>query len=228
MTLEEMRRRPAHPTADAISDAGTEEFLDPMYVHFEDIFRGTREEIRKRFEVYLPILKAANAGTTDMPVLDLGCGRGEWLELLSRNGMSGRGVDSNHVMVDLCRELKLSAERHDLLAYLRTLEPESLWRGYGISRGRACAVSVFNRDNRRGDSGAAARRDLHLRDTESRESQSQLLHLLSRPTYRNPVPRELLAFMLEARGLCQIETIIFTLSPSPTECRTTASHPQNC
>ncbi len=82
------------------------------YVAFEDRFRGTQEEIRGRVDEYLPILGSA----TD--VLDVGCGRGELLDLLKQRGVSARGIDANPSMVELCRGRGLDVERADALSYL--------------------------------------------------------------------------------------------------------------
>jgi len=90
------------------------------YVGFEDQFRGSPEEIRKRVAEYLPIFEK----TSD--VLDVGCGRGEFLDLLRGNGVRARGIDVNAAMVDVCREKKLDAETADALTYLRGLPDGSL------------------------------------------------------------------------------------------------------
>ena len=90
------------------------------YVGFEDRFRGSREEIRSRLEAYVPIF----SGATD--VLDIGCGRGEFLNLLREHGIGGRGLDLNHEMVEVCRAQGLEAVEGDALGYLRSLPDQSL------------------------------------------------------------------------------------------------------
>jgi O-antigen chain-terminating methyltransferase len=65
-------------------------------------------------------------GTQEYPILDLGCGRGEWLELLKEEGRTALGVDRNRVMVDLCRERNLEAAEGDALDYLRKAKANSL------------------------------------------------------------------------------------------------------
>jgi SAM-dependent methyltransferase len=90
------------------------------YVGFEDQFRGSPHEIRRRVEEYLPIFQSA----TD--VLDVGCGRGEFLELLRERNVRARGIDINPAMVEVCRGTGLAAEATDALAYLGTLPDSSL------------------------------------------------------------------------------------------------------
>jgi O-antigen chain-terminating methyltransferase len=90
------------------------------YVAFEDLHRGSSDEIRARLADYVSLF--ADQG----PVLEIGCGRGEFLELLRAQGIEARGVDSNDEMVQLCRERGLDVERSDALSYLTTWKPGSL------------------------------------------------------------------------------------------------------
>ena len=90
------------------------------YVGFEDQFRGSPDDILRRVEEYLPVFENAS------DVLDVGCGRGEFLELLRNRGMTARGIDINPAMVDVCRGKGLQAETGDALAYLRGLPDGSL------------------------------------------------------------------------------------------------------
>ena len=90
------------------------------YVGFEDQFRGSQDDIRRRVSEYLPLFQ----GTSD--VLDIGCGRGEFLALLREHGVGARGVDVNGAMIDVCREQGLDATEADALAYLKAQPDGSL------------------------------------------------------------------------------------------------------
>jgi SAM-dependent methyltransferase len=90
------------------------------YVELEARFRGEESDIERRVDPYLEILEGRG------PVLDLGCGRGEALEVLARRGVAGRGVDANAEMVARCREKGLEAEEGDLFEALGRAEPGSL------------------------------------------------------------------------------------------------------
>ncbi len=92
---------------------------EASYLAFENRFRGTSDDIRERLRDYLPRLRKA------APVLDLGCGRGEALELLQAEGIECRGVDASSTMVSHCREKGLPAERRDVLDALSGADPES-------------------------------------------------------------------------------------------------------
>jgi SAM-dependent methyltransferase len=90
------------------------------YVGFENRFRGSQDEIRRRQRDYLAYFRDAS------DILDVGCGRGEFLELLRDAGIAGRGIDLNHEMVELCRARGLDADEADALTYLSSLEDGSL------------------------------------------------------------------------------------------------------
>ncbi len=104
--------------------AQVEEVWEPIrdwrYARFENRHRGPQAEIRAQLERYLPYLPSA--GT----ILDLGCGRGEFLELLREHGFRGRGVDLNAQLVDDCRSRGLEVEKADLLEALAAREDGSL------------------------------------------------------------------------------------------------------
>jgi O-antigen chain-terminating methyltransferase len=90
------------------------------YVRFEDRHRGTREEIRERQRAYLDLFRGA------APVLDVGCGRGEFLELCREAGIAARGVDLDPGMVARCRTAGLDVAEADVLAHLDAVPDASL------------------------------------------------------------------------------------------------------
>jgi len=90
------------------------------YLEFEARFRGTPDEIERRLARYLPLLDGRSE------VLDLGCGRGEALEILARAGVRGSGIDASERMVELCRQKGLSAERADAIEGLQRVAAGSL------------------------------------------------------------------------------------------------------
>jgi SAM-dependent methyltransferase len=90
------------------------------YVGFEDRYRGSQEDIRARLTVYLPLFDGAS------DVLDIGCGRGEFLDLLRERGILARGLDVNHEMVEVCKARGLDVAEGDALGYLHSLPDGSL------------------------------------------------------------------------------------------------------
>ena len=90
------------------------------YFAFESRMRGSTELIRERQSVYLDDFRAA------APVLDIGCGRGEFLTLLRDAGIEARGIDVDSEMVTHCREQGLEVEQADALTHLASLEDDSL------------------------------------------------------------------------------------------------------
>jgi O-antigen chain-terminating methyltransferase len=107
---------PAPEVARSVAGAAA----DSVYTAFENRFRGSREEIRARQADYVTLFRDL------APVVDLGCGRGEFLELLRGAGVQARGVESNANVVRECRERGLDVVQGDLLDHLREEEPGSL------------------------------------------------------------------------------------------------------
>jgi O-antigen chain-terminating methyltransferase len=100
------------------------EILEPLedwrYAGFENRFRGYEAEVKKQQVSYLPYFKKKGK------VLDLGCGRGEFLELLEKNGIRGVGIDINDQMIDICLEKGLDCQKGDILEKLAEHEDGSL------------------------------------------------------------------------------------------------------
>jgi len=94
--------------------------LDLDYAEFEDGFRGPEEIIKKNQKEYL---KYFNNGKS---VLDIGCGRGEFLELLQENNINGNGIDISKNMVSRCLNKGLDVRNIDAENYLKDSKPESI------------------------------------------------------------------------------------------------------
>ncbi len=107
----------APPTGREDIDASVDAY---SYVGFEDRYRGAWEAIRDRQREYVPLFEGAS------DVLDVGCGRGEFLDLLRDAGIAARGVDANPAMVAACRSRGLEAATGDALAFLEALPDGAL------------------------------------------------------------------------------------------------------
>ena len=95
-----------------------------FYRAFEERYRGSQEQIRLRLRVYLPFIKPLIGLYGDAKAVDLGCGRGEWLELLKEEGFDARGVDLDEGMLVACKELGLNVQVGDAVGFLKEL-PEA-------------------------------------------------------------------------------------------------------
>lgn len=106
------------------SDVGRREGRFPtLYQDFTDRFRGSTAQVTAKLQVYLPdVHRLVDSGG----VVDLGCGRGEWLTLLRDAGVSARGVDADAGFVAAGRARGLDVELGDALGYLRALAPNSV------------------------------------------------------------------------------------------------------
>lgn len=90
------------------------------YFLFEQKFRGSENEVKENQRVYLKYFSPGDK------VLDIGCGRGEFLELLKEKGVEAKGVDFDEDFVEYCRDKGLDVEKADALMYLREIEDNSL------------------------------------------------------------------------------------------------------
>ena len=90
------------------------------YFRFEEHYRGDEALIANRHKEYLEFFRGREN------VVDIGCGRGEFLELLRENGISAKGVELGTDQYLLCREKALEVAQQDLFSYLESLPDESL------------------------------------------------------------------------------------------------------
>jgi O-antigen chain-terminating methyltransferase len=97
--------------------------LDDFYIKFEDRFRGKREDIKNRQSYYLDILN--KTVTNDDMILDIGCGRGEFLELLKDNNLKAKGIDLNKAMINQSLSYNLDVTYDEAIHYLQNQKEES-------------------------------------------------------------------------------------------------------
>jgi SAM-dependent methyltransferase len=213
--LEEARKRlpePFDPQQLQLIAAEERHALDALYVSFEDQFRGSTEEIKSRLRVYLPILQRAKLGTDEMPILDLGCGRGEWLTLLGEQRMRAQGVDLNRVLVEECRRQGLEVSEGDAIAYLRSL-PTNSWGA--VTAMHLIEHLPFDGFIKLLDEVVRVLKPGGVAIFETPNPENVLVgsyRFYLDPTHRNPLPSPVVKFMVEARGLCRVE--VMSLHPS--------------
>lgn len=114
------------PRIDLPASDGFEAFKQGFYHRLENRYRGSVDEISHRLRIYLPDVEAAVMRTGGKPVMDIGCGRGEWLGLLRHAGIEGFGVDTNAVQIEVAREQGLDVRQGDALKALAAMTDDSL------------------------------------------------------------------------------------------------------
>ena len=173
---------------------------DQFYRAFEEKFRGPRGLIQQRLEVYLPFVQPVCAAYPEALVLDLGCGRGEWLELLQKNSIAAMGVDIDTGMLEACQQINLKVQCQDALESLKQLQD-----------GSASVVSAFHLVehlpfDRVKDLVAECHRVLKpggllIMETPNPENFMVATHnFYLDPTHLRPIPPDLLAFVPEYLG----------------------------
>jgi O-antigen chain-terminating methyltransferase len=189
------------------------------YARFAERFRGSADYVRAGQRFYLPFF----AGRGD--VLDIGCGRGEFLELMREAGIGARGIDLSAESVALCRANGLRAESADIFEYLAGLPEASL-------DGIFCAQVVEHLpperlpDLLRLCASRLARGGRIAIETPNPECLAIFaVHFYLDPTHTRPVPHALLAFYMEEFGFGAIQ--VHKLSPAVESMPALASLPED-
>lgn len=99
---------------------------DGFYRAFEDRYRGSRELIKLRLKTYLPFVRPLLDFYGKGEALDLGCGRGEWLELLAEAGFNAIGVDLDNIQLAACKGLGLNVRTADAIDFIKRLPDANL------------------------------------------------------------------------------------------------------
>jgi O-antigen chain-terminating methyltransferase len=173
--------------------------LDFDWLHFANKFRGSEEDIRARQQRYIARFQGAES------VLDLGCGRGEFLEAARDAGIPAQGIDASEESIALCKAKGLSAEKADLFTYLEAQPDRSLAGVY-------CSQVVEHLQP------AELLRLIRLLYAKMRTGARLAIetpnpeclaifatHFYLDPTHTRPVPPALLAFYLEETGFGVVE-----------------------
>lgn len=111
--------RAADPRRRIAEADGLEALLTSFYNTLQERYRGSREEIKRRMTKYLPDVRAIT-DLTRKPVLDLGAGRGEWLELLAEERIDAIGVDTNPIQIREASTANVTVHQSEACAYLAT------------------------------------------------------------------------------------------------------------
>lgn len=204
LLLEETRKQVPGKSGPDVSASEEIRMLDSLYASLEDDFRGTREEIKESLGIYIPILQKHKVSAN---VLDVGCGRGEWLEVLRDNGVAAKGVDSNQIVLEYCRQAALDVTEADAITFLKSQPNSSLTciTAFHFVEHLPLEklVLFFDECARALTSGGLA-----IFETPNPENlMVGACNFYLDPTHRHPIPATTLKFLLEARGFMRVETM---------------------
>ncbi|WP_288450838.1 class I SAM-dependent methyltransferase [uncultured Pseudomonas sp.] len=177
---------------------------DSFYLAFEDRFRGSAETINARLSYYLPTIAANPALARGLPLVDIGCGRGEWLALLPPE-VERLGIDLNATNVELCRARGLPAEHTDAIAWLAAQPAGSIG---AVSAFHVIEHLGFERLNQLLDVclHALAPGGLILFETPNPENiVTSANYFWTDPTHIHPLPPAFTEFLVQFKGYAQVE-----------------------
>jgi len=186
------------PTPDQVRDI-LQPLEDWRYAGFENRYRGTEEAIRRQQESYLPYFE------TEKKVLDLGCGRGEFIGLLRDKGIEAEGVDTNDQMVEICRQKGLPCRKADILEALEGYEDGSLGGIFSSQVIEHLPPPYLRRmlDTAFSKLAPGGRIVLETINPTSVFALVQIYFL--DPTHQKPIHPEALRFLLESAGYDEVE-----------------------
>jgi O-antigen chain-terminating methyltransferase len=198
LSVLETRSPSAEASAKAESAPTATEIPPGVYSLFEEHFRGEPASVAEKQRFYLPFLKDVPG-----PVLDVGCGRGEFLAALREANVPASGVDTNPLSVALGREAGFEIEEGDGIEALTRRPPRSLGGVVAfqvVEHWTAGATWAFLRAARR----ALAPGGVLIAETINTDSLSALKAFFLDPTHVRPVPADALKFLAEAAGFADV------------------------
>lgn len=210
--LEAIEKQLAELRSVVLPSTETARRIDDFYLWLEEEFRGSQQTVKERLSVYLPIVDQAIA-ESNPSIVDIGCGRGEWLELLRDRGWNPLGIDRNSGMVRLCEDRGLRVLREDAFTYLKSLESDSLdvVTAFHVIEHLPLGLllELFSEMFRvLKPSGVAV-----VETPNPRNLSMGARYFYLDPTHRHPIPAELGRLLARTQGFEQIE--IMELNPWP-------------
>jgi SAM-dependent methyltransferase len=178
-----------------------------FYRDFEDRFRGSREDIRLRLEQYVQFLYPVLSIYPRGGIVDLGCGRGEWLELTQELGFTSCGVDLDEGMLSACKDKGLNAVRGQAIDYLSSLDDDSQ---VVVSAFHVVEHIPFNELRRWVSEALRVLKPggLLIFETPNPENIAVAnVYFYLDPTHLRPIPPSLLSFVLENSGFARVKTL---------------------
>lgn len=181
--------------------------LDDFYLKFENKFRGEEKTILQRLQVYLPYFTNRNETLNKLPVLDIGSGRGEFLEMLSQENIEVMGLDLNGEMVKQSKAKGYKTIEEDALSYLSAQKKNSFSAicGFHIVEHIPFPdlMKIFNECFRTVHAGGSV-----IFETPNPENLTVgALNFNYDPSHLKPIPPQLLAFCLEHIGFTDIKIL---------------------
>jgi len=177
---------------------------DTFYMRFENRFRGPEQQIKKQLQQYIPLLKALEK-TSQPTALDIGCGRGEWLSVLTQRKWLIKGIDLNDDMVKHCQKKGLQAERHEALEYLKSLDAQSLNLITGFHIAEHVPFDTLQRIIREANRVLLPDGALLLETPNPENLQVGAHTFYMDPSHLHPLPPLLLQFIAQDQGFLQAD-----------------------
>lgn len=202
----ELKKKAGLDISQTIKEISNKDFSTESYSYFafEDMFRGSRDMIKDRQSQYLDYITEAYQKSKGSYLLDIGCGRGEFLELLAENNIPSKGVDINEENIHICKEHELEVKLIDALEFLKSVKNNSL---IGITAFQVIEhlnteylIELIKASFQKIKDGGVV-----IFETVNPYSLYSLRNFFIDLTHRNPIPPDTLKFLVEASGFRDVE-----------------------
>jgi O-antigen chain-terminating methyltransferase len=182
---------------------------DNFYRALEDKYRGSRELIKERLKVYLPFIEPFKNiyKKEELKVLDLGCGRGEWIELVSENGFKALGVDIDDGMLEACKTLNLDVIHIDALEFLKKSPDDSFVVVSGFHIAEHLPFDILQNLIKEALRVLKPGGLLILETPNPENIKVATVNFWLDPTHIRPLPPLLLSFLTEHYGFERVKTL---------------------
>ena len=176
-----------------------------FYSAFENKYRGSSALVTERLSVYLPFVLPLAQAQPALPWLDIGCGRGEWLKLLSQHSIACQGIDMHEGFVQACQQQGLQVQKAEAITWLQAQPNQSFLglSGFHIAEHLSFQdLQILFQEAIR----VLVPGGLLILETPNPEN---LLvgasYFYLDPTHQRPLPRQLLTFMAEHAGFARVK-----------------------
>ena len=193
--------------ANPLSGTGNDAIaLEPEFYHrFEEHFRGPRDVVKARVRYYLPqVHQALDGALSQLPCIDIGCGRGEWLEVIAEAGFNGVGVDLDSTNVHHCQALGLQVEQGDALGWLKARDNNSLAMISAFHVVEHLSFDDFNQLLLEAQRVLAPGGLIILETPNPENLNVGANNFYIDPTHRRPIPPVAMEFLAKHRGFAQV------------------------
>lgn len=191
-----------------LSSQQREEFnqSDLYYLLFENVFYN-HHAVKEKQKIYLPYIQ--ERATSDLQWLDIGCGRGEFMEILTASDISTQGVEINTIEYETLKSRGFEVSHDDAVSFLG--KSETIYRGISALQVVEHLEYAYLKDMLRLSYEKIAQGGMIILETINPRNELGLANFYMDETHKRPLPAEMMAFLLEWMGFVDVKIVYSAL-----------------